>query len=297
MADHFRTDPGWEDIRVFIALARHGSLSGAARALAVNHATVARRLSSLEQALGDKLVERRPDGYVLTPSGTQALAAANDMEAAAASLFRGGLSGGPSGLVRINATPSLMQGFLVTRMAVLVGQYPALDVELATNIRSISLERREADIALRLGRPDDGDIIAKRLLSLGYGLYGSAVWNRRIDAGETPVFVGFDEANAHLPEAVWLDQHFPRKRVAFRTNSQFAQAAAARADAGIALLPHFIARADDALVLCHLDTEPPSRDLWMLTRRQERRDAPIQIVKEYLKEIFLAERALFEDGL
>jgi molybdate transport repressor ModE-like protein len=142
MADHFRTGLDWEDIRVLIALARHGSLSGAARALAVNHATVARRLSSLEQALGDKLVERRPDGYILTPSGAQALAAANDMEIAAASLFRGGPSSGPSGLVRINATPSLMQGFLVTRMSALVGRYPALDIELATNIRSISLERR-----------------------------------------------------------------------------------------------------------------------------------------------------------
>lgn len=106
MADYFRTGQDWEDVRVFIALARHGCLSGAARALAVNHATVARRLSSLEQALGDKLVERRPDGYVLTPSGLQVLAAGNDMEAAAASLFRGGLSGGPSGLVRINATPA-----------------------------------------------------------------------------------------------------------------------------------------------------------------------------------------------
>lgn len=297
MADHFRTMLDWEDIRVFIALARHGSLSAAARALSVNHATVARRLSSLEQALGDKLVERRPDGYVLTPSGTHVLALASDMDAAAASLFRGGQSGGPSsGLVRINATPSLMQGFLVTRIATLVGRYPALDIELATNTRSISLERREADIALRLGRPDDGDIIARRLLSLGYGLYGSAAWSRRINAGETPVFAGFDEANAHLPEAIWLDQHFPRARMAFRTNSQFAQAAAARADAGIALLPHFIARADDTLVLCHLGTEPPSRDLWMLTRRQERRPAPIQIVKEYLKEIFLSERALFEDG-
>jgi molybdate transport repressor ModE-like protein len=295
MADHFRTDVDWEDIRIFIALARHGSLSAAARALSVNHATVARRISSLERALGDKLVERRPDGFVLTASGARALALANDMDTAAASLSRGGESDGPSGLVRINATPSLMQGFLVTRMAMLVGQYQALDIELATNMRTISLERREADIALRLGRPDDGDILAKRLLSLGYGLYASAGWSRRINAGKIPVFVGFDEANAHLPEAVWLDRHFPRAHMTFRTNTQFAQAAAARADAGIALLPHFIGRADDALVPCHLGQEPPSRDLWMLTRRQESRGAPIQIVKGYIEDIFLAERSLFEE--
>lgn len=297
MTDNFCTNADWEDIRVFSALARHGSLSAAARALSVNHATVARRLRSLERVLGGKLVERRPDGYVLTSKGMQVLVLAEQMDAAAASILRGGQGAEPSGLVRVNATPSLMQGFLVTRMAAFVSRYPALDVELATNMRSISLERREADIALRLGRPGDGDVIARRLLTLGYGLYGSAAWRRRIDAGETPVFVGFDEGNAHLPEAVWLARHFPRARMAVRTGSQFAQAAAARADAGIALLPHFIARAGDALVQCHFDSKPPSRELWMLKRRQDRPDTPIQIVQDYLDEIFLAEHALFEDGL
>lgn len=297
MTDHFRTGPDWEDVRAFIALARHGSLSAAARALSVNHATVARRLAALEQALGGKLVERRPDGYVLTPAGSHALAWANDMDAAAASLFRGGQGGGPSGLVRINATPSLMQGFLVTRMAALAGQYPALDIELATNMRAISLERREADIAVRFGRPEDGDVMAKRLVTVGFGLYASAAWQGRIGAGEKPVFIGFDEANAHLPEALWLARHFPRARTAFRTSSQFAQAAAARAGAGIALLPHFIARADNGLVLCRFGPEPPARELFLLTRRQESRDAPIHTVAEYLRQVFLDERALFEaDG-
>jgi len=69
----------WEDMRVFLALGRHGSLSAAARALSVNHATIARRIQSLEDRLGDKLVDRRPDGYALTPAGRLALAAASEM--------------------------------------------------------------------------------------------------------------------------------------------------------------------------------------------------------------------------
>src|SRR6478752_3122939 len=90
-----RPGTDWEDLRVFLALARHGSLSGAARALSINHATVARRIRALEATLGEKLVDRRPDGYVLTPAGTRTVAAASDMEAAATTLGRGGQDDAP----------------------------------------------------------------------------------------------------------------------------------------------------------------------------------------------------------
>jgi molybdate transport repressor ModE-like protein len=293
MADQIRTGLDWEDVRIFVALARHGSLSAAARALSVNHATVARRLSSLEQTLGEKLVERRPDGYVLTSAGHRALAAANDMETAAASLSRGGADDRPTGLVRVNATPGLTQGFLVARLATLAAQHSGLDIEVAADLRAVSLERRETDIALRLGRPADGDLIAKRLVTVGIGFYASAAWRCRIEKGEAPVFVGFDETNADLPEAAWLARHHPRARVAFRTDNQFAQAAAARADSGIVLLPHFIGRADDTLVLCSFDPAPPSRELWLVTRRTDRKVCSIRTVVDFLVQVFSDERELF----
>jgi molybdate transport repressor ModE-like protein len=296
MADQNRTGLDWEDIRIFIALARHGSLSAAARVLSVNHATVARRISSLERTAGKKLVERRPDGYVLTPAGTDALAAANDMETAAAAFSRGSADDEPRGLVRINATPGMTQGFLVGRLAKLAARHPGLDVEVATDVRPISLERREADIALRFGRPQDGDLIARRLVTFGYGLYASAEWRRRISDGAAPVFVGFDEANAYIPDAVWLAKSFPRARVALRTGNQSAQAAAAKAGVGIALLPHFIGRLDDCLGPCSLDHTPPSRELWLVTRRQDRKDPSIRTVIDFLTQVFCEERELFEDG-
>jgi molybdate transport repressor ModE-like protein len=295
MADQIRTGLDWEDVRIFVALARHGSLSAAARALSVNHATVARRLSSLEQTLGEKLVERRPDGYVLTRAGDRALAAANDMETAAATLSRGGADHKPRGLVRISATPGLAQGFLVTRVAKLTAQHPGLDIEVAMDVRAVSLERREADIALRFGRPKYGDLIAKRVVTFGYGFYGSAKWRRRINDGATPVFVGFDEASASIPDAVWLSQHFPRARIALRTNNQFAQADAAKADAGIALLPHFIGRVHEGLGPCSLDPTPPSRELWLVTRRQDNKELSIRTVVAFFTQVFCDERELFED--
>lgn len=296
MADQIRTGLDWEDVRIFIALARHGSLSAAARALSVNHATVSRRIASLERSLGEKLIERRPDGYALTPAGNRVLAAANDMETAAASLSRAGADDRARGLVRISATPGLTHGFLVARLANLVTQHPGLDIELASDVRAISLERREADIALRLGRPQDGDLIAKRLVTVGYGFYASAEWHRRIESGSPPVFVGFDEANTHLPEAVWLARQFPRARIAFRIGNQFTQAAAATANAGLALLPHFIGRADKRLSACSLGDAPPTRELWLLTRRHDNKDLAIRTVADFLMQIFVHERELFEEG-
>jgi molybdate transport repressor ModE-like protein len=295
MADQNRTAPDWEDIRVFISLARHGSLSAAARALSVNHATVSRRISSLERTLGKKLVERRPGGYVLTQAGTHVLAAANDMETAAAMLSRGGAAHEPRGLVRINATPGMAQGFLVDRLARLAAQHPGLDVEVSTDLRSISLERREADVALRFGRPQDGDLIARRLVKFGYGFYASAQWHRRICEGAAPVFVGFDEANADIPDAAWLARAFPRARIAFRADNQVAQAAAAKAGAGVALLPHFIGRADDSLVSCSFKRVPPTRELWLVTRRLDRKNPSIGAAVDFLTEVFVEERELFEE--
>jgi DNA-binding transcriptional LysR family regulator len=240
MTDQIRTGPDWEDIRIFIALARHGSMSAAA-------------------------------------------------------LIRDGADDSPKGLVRINAPPSLAQGFLVARLATLVAQHPALDIDIATDFRAVSLERREADIALRFGRPHDGDVIARFLVTLGFGFYASAAWRQRIDDGAAPVFVCFDEANAHLPEATQLAQHHPRARMGFRANNQLAQAIAAKGGAGIALLPHFVGRHDDALVPCPLNHASPSRELWLLTRRLDRKDLPTRTTVDFLVQVFADEGALFGD--
>lgn len=294
MADQIRTPLDWEDIRVFVALARHGSLSGAARALSVTHATISRRIQSLERTLEERLVDRRPDGYVLTSAGTKVLAAACEMESAAAKLSRGGTDDSPRGLVRVNAPPTLMLSFLAAPLAALSARHPALDIDLASDFRAVSLERRETDIALRLGRPNDGEVIAKFLVTVGFGFYASAQWAEWIQAGVPPTFVGFDETNSALPEAVWLAQRFPRARMAFRGAGQLAQAAAARAGAGIALLPHFVGRQDGGLMPCTLEHAFPSRELWLLTRSEGRKDMPTRTVVDCIVQSVADERERFE---
>jgi DNA-binding transcriptional LysR family regulator len=216
------------------------------------------------------------------------------MEAGAAILGRGGTDDGLKGLVRLNAPPSLSQAFIVPRLAKLGAEQPGLDIDVATDVRMVSLERRETDIALRFGRPQDGDVLAKPLVNMSFGFYGIPACRRRVAEGGEPVFVGFDEANANLPEAAWLARNFPRARVAFRADNHIAQAAAAVAGGGLALLPHFIGRLEDRLQLCPLNPSPPSRELWLVTRRHDRSDRAIRAVVEQLLRLFAESRDLFE---
>lgn len=294
MTDRKRTDPDWQDLRIFLALGRHGSLSAAARALSVNHATIARRVQSLEESLGEKLVERRPDGYTLTPAGHRALEVAGHMDSSAQTLGRDGADDAPRGLVRVNAPPALAQGFLLERLAPLTVRHPGLDIDLATDLRSVSLDRHKADIAVRMSRPTDGDFIARPLLtSLGFGYYGRSSACEAVEDGVPPSFVGFDEENSDMPEARWLSRHFPKARLAFRANNQWAQAQAARAGAGLALLPHYLGRQFKDLRPCLLGPPPAPRELWLLTRRQDRSDLPVRTVADHLLHLFDEHRALF----
>ncbi|WP_246793057.1 LysR family transcriptional regulator [Burkholderia perseverans] len=293
MAEQKRTDFDWEDVRTFVALARHGSLSAAARMLSVNHATIARRLRSLEQSLGDKLVERRPEGYVLTRAGTHALEAASGMEHSAQLLRRGMADGTPAGLVRISASPGLSAGFLTSRLVNLTIRYPKLDIDLSPALRSVSLERHEADIAIRFDKPKDGDVIARQLTTVGYGFYGTEEACRAVEANGDPVFIGFNEADAYLSAARWMSEHFPLARVAFRAKDQFLQSIAARSGIGLALIPHYIGRSDPALRMCDLGSSPPDRDVYLVTRRRDRKDAAIRLVAEELAEMFEQAHDLF----
>jgi molybdate transport repressor ModE-like protein len=293
MADRFRTEVDWSDVRVFAAVARHGSLSAAARALAVNHATVARRLAHLERTLGARLLERRPSGYKLTAAGRNALQAATAMERSAAALKQMQDTPALAGLVRITATPSVAT-FLIARLKPLQEMHPALDFEVTTERVRVSLPRHQSDIALRLGRPERGSILARRVAKVGYGYYGTSEWRDRLLEGTAPILIGFDEAGAQFPEARWLAQRFRGARIGFRSNYQTGQIAAATAGLGLAVLPHFLAATEPALVRLSLPQKPPDRELWLLTRNDVRGTPPVRTATDYLAELIRRERALFE---
>jgi DNA-binding transcriptional LysR family regulator len=295
MAVQKRTaDLDWEDVRYFAALARHGTLAATARTLKVTHATVARRLSNLETTLGQPLFSRHREGYRLNAAGAAALGEAAQMELAAGALgaardaHRSAGTSGIAGQVRITAARVFADGFLAERMGALTRQHPGLELEIVATSRNLSLARREAEIALRLARPAAGELLARRIATLDYGFYASPDYKRRVDCGETPVFIAFDDASDYVLEAAWARKFFSGRQVALRANSQGAQAAAARGGAGIALLPGLIARAQGGLERVEFDEEPPSRELWLLMRPDVARLARVRAVADHLVELFAA---------
>lgn len=286
----------WEDLRYFLALTRHGSLSAAARDLRVTHATVSRRVTSLEAILGRSLFERRADGYALTPHGRELLDEATIMEKAAQSVLRRAEIGSEfSGLVRLTANRTLADSFLIDRLHELHERYPALDLELIGDARVISLARREADIAVRLGTPKDSDLVARKVATIALGLYASPACCERLAAGEKPEFIGYDPDSDFIFEASWLAHRFPEARFTFRTNSQTTQAAAARAGYGVALLPRFLAASDAGLAAVDLGAALPTREVWLMLRRDATKVPLVRAVADYLIEVFQRERRLLSN--
>lgn len=275
----------WDDLRVFLELARTGSLSAAARALGLSHATVGRRVASLEESLGRPLIERRADGYVLTPDGEAVRDLADGMdERALAILRRGGREEGLVGTVRLTTTQALADLFVAPRLGPLRARHPGLDLELVVDNRSLSLARREADVAIRLARPQSGELFVRKLAAFGYALYAAP--------GAPDALIANDDSLADLPESVWLSRHFSGKRIAFRSNSVQAQVAAAKAGFGVALLPCWLVNGEPGLERLPAISPPPTREMWLAVHR-DRKDVPrVRAVIDHIAAVFEAERSL-----
>jgi DNA-binding transcriptional LysR family regulator len=292
MPERKRTALDWEDIRHFVALARQGTLSGAARALRVNHATVARRISGFESALGRPLFDRRPTGYVLTADGRAVLDEAAAMDRAALAVLHRLDSGtAPAGLVRLTTIRSLADHFLIERLGALHRRYGELDLEVISESRVMSLARREADIALRLGQPRDSELVARRIGRIGFAFYAAPDYRRQIAGGQPPLLIGYDEDSEFVPEGLWLKRRFAAHRFVFRANSHISHAAA-RAGLGIALLPRFLAVRDTGLVELAFGELPPPRDVWLLARPNLAKVPRIRVVADFIAELFRREHKL-----
>lgn len=288
MAERKRTsEVDWEDVRYFGRLADLGSLSATARSFGVNHATVARHVASLEQSLAVALFDRRSDGYHLTAEGRELLDEARAMATAADAIVdRIGGGSRTAGPVRITAT-ELIAAHLVPSLAGLASTHPGIDLEIIVDSRLLSLARREADIAVRIGHPKDSDLLCRRLGDLKFGFFANADWAERVRSGSAPEFVGFDTDTAtRVAEAQWLAERFPSARVPFRISGHLAQAAAARAGFGIALLPCFLADKNPDLVRIDLGALPADRPLWLIIRPELARQPRFRVVTEAIVALF-----------
>jgi len=281
----------WENLRHFVALAREGSLSAAARSLGVDHVTVARRVAALEADTGLKLVDRRARSYHLTDDGRRIAATAMPMEDAAFAVARAvqAARSGPRGEIAISAPPSLANALIAPQLARLRRQHPDIRITLIGEKRAASLGRREADVALRLSRPPEPGLIARKIGSFGFSLYGSPAYLK-----DTPrpafSFIGYDASMDGAPQEMWLKTVAADSAIVVRTSDLENQAAAARTGVGLAVLPHFLGDPDPGLRRYAITPAPPRRDVWLLVHRDLRRTPLVRAVMDFLTDCIRSQR-------
>jgi DNA-binding transcriptional LysR family regulator len=256
----------WSDIKIFLAIARAGSLSGAARLTRQSQPTMGRRLRVLEGDLAHALFQRSADGFTLTDEGSALLAHAERMEEEALSVERelAGQDQQLEGPLRVSSSDWFGIYMLTPVFAELVKAHPMLVIELVTDSRLFSLARREADVVFRIQAFAEPDVIQRRLMTVPYGLYAAKGRSRRLqEDGHGCAVITLDAAYRDFPDARWLKKVLPRARVAFTSNSREAQARMCASGAGLAVLPRPLGDAIEGLRLVKLDSEPPGRDVWM----------------------------------
>lgn len=286
----------WDDIRLFLELAREGSLSAAARRLKVDHSTVARRVTALEKRLDLRLFDRLARGYVLTEEGEALLGTAERMETEALALQRQA-SGRPAlqGNVRISTSPMLASLFLAPRLVEFRQRHPDIRIALSGNNRVVDLNRREADIALRLAKPSESGLIARRLGTVGFGLYASPQYLRATKAKDYG-FIGYDETLGQISQQRWLEQQLRGRPIVFLCSDMTTMYHATCAGMGIAVLPHFAGTTDPQLRPVPVELPAPDRDIWLLVHPDLRRAPRVRAAMDFLVALFARDRRLLEQG-
>jgi DNA-binding transcriptional LysR family regulator len=284
----------WDDFRFVLAIVRGGSVSAAAKQLAVDHATVIRRVDRLERHLSAKLFDRRKTGQRVADS-----AEAMESTIVANQEAVGGSRAQLTGTVRIGAPDGFGSHFLASRLVKFTERYPDLDLQLVATARLFSLSKREADIAISLTMPKEGRIVGRKLLDYSLGLYAAPAYLDRapriVSRGDLPGhrFVGYIEELLFTPELDYLPQVSPKISAKFRSANLIAQLNATIAGFGIAVLPHFMATAHPELRPVLADEIRISRSFWMLMHADSKDLARIRAVADYIHETVESERALF----
>jgi DNA-binding transcriptional LysR family regulator len=284
----------WDDLRFFLAIHRTGSLAGAASQLGLNPTTVGRRLTGLEERARTKLFDRTPDGFVVTAAGRDIVARAERMEAEAFGVEREieGADQRSAGVVRLTATEMLVTRFIAPHLPRLAARHPAITLDLWCTNKVVSLARREADVALRLARPREPDVISKQLAAIELALYASPEYLAARGAPARPeeslaghAVIGFASAPPFRLENAWFDPRAEGASVVLRSDSVSSIYAATCAGLGIALLPRAVADHDPGLVRIPTETSPEPRVVWQTVHRDLRGSARVRAVTDFLGEI------------
>jgi molybdate transport repressor ModE-like protein len=291
----------WNDLRYLLAVHRRGSLAAAAKDLGVTKATAGRRLAALEEALGVKLVERKPAGLALTAAGREAIVAAEGIDAAVVALrdrVSAAAEDQPRGLVRVTAPPWLAARCFIPALPELKAAHPGLEVELAGSNLMLNLAQREADIGIRNARPTQKSLTARKIGVLGGCVYASQLYlDRRGTPASRAALAGHDvlayETMSGMPGFEWLREPGRGARVAFRANDPTALVGAATAGLGLAAVPCLLGDPEPALR--RVETLGFNRcDLFLVMPESLRTSVRVRVVADFLLAALKTHRAAIE---
>jgi len=280
------------ELRTLLAIAREGSLAGAARRLRVNHSTVFRRLGAIEARLGTRLFERQGGSYVTTAAGEDLLRTAERVEAEVEALERR-LSGQDlrlTGSLRLTAPDDVAEVLVMPLLTAFRHAYPDITVELAVDNRMLNLTRREADVALRPTRQPPDTLAGRRIAGLASAVYRGAGRGAQADAR----WVAWEEGGGPPLVARWLTDHVDRHVIGYRSNSMLNQASAIRAGLGRGVLPCFLGDRDAGLERSAPPLPELATELWLLTHPDLQRTARIRALLDFLYESLRRQRRLLE---
>jgi DNA-binding transcriptional LysR family regulator len=284
----------WDDARVFLAVCRESTLRGAARMLGVDQATVGRRIAALEKSLSATLFLRTSEGYALTAVGEAALHCVEKMEHSALELERRiqGLDDRLTGLVRVSTTDSLAIDFLIPAIARLHEQHPEVRVQLDASTQILSLAKREADIAVRNTRPDNPDLIARRIARWSVGLFAAQSYVDRHGVPEPgSAFEGHDLV-VYQPylqghkEMTLVSEPLGRGRIVASLSSSLLVRRSIAAGIGLGEIPLYMGERDGLVRLWPERTRPVPYDIWLVTHADLRHTARVRAVIDEIVAVF-----------
>lgn len=291
----------WDDLQYFLAVARSGQLSTAARQLRTSHATVSRRIDRLEFALKVKLFERNPRGYVLTGMGQRFIETAERIETEADRLQADVASGTTAqrGVVRLSTPEGFANFFFADKIRSFCDSHPNISLELVTIQQIMSLSRKEADVAVALDPSKAGPYVSEKIGDYSLHVYGarsyladSAPIRRRDDLLDHP-FIGYIEDMIFAPGLDYLGDVHHGLRAKFQSSSIFAQLTATRNGLGLCVLPNFIASKYPDLAIVLPDEVTLRRSYWLVCHR-DLRDVPrIRSVAGFIVEAYQADTQHF----
>ncbi len=283
----------WDDYRVFLAVARHGSISKAASALGVNRSTVLRRITAFEETLGVRLFERLPSGYFTTAAGEQILSSANQIEEVSTNVSRqiAGQDRKLSGSILVTLPGVLAAYVLMPDLTLFASQNPEIKLEILNTYNVLDLSKREADVAIRIANDPPENLVGRRVVKVVKTAYMA---KKHLNSPEqrADFWLGWSLDQA---AGQWLaDSPYPDLPVGAIITDPFVTVKALETGMGMAVLPCFMG--EQHAGLCHVPKPGTFEvaDLWVLTHKDLRNTARIRKFTDFISKALTRHRDLLE---